>query len=531
MKIAIYQFNAIIGALESNVNKITQKIIEAKTFGCSLFLLPELAICGYPPEDLLFREDFHVQIQSYLDTFLHISGITLVIPAPYHIENKCFNSAFIIRDGKVLTRYDKKILPNYGVFDDKRYFEIGSSSCVVECDGVRVGVVICEDMWETEPILDAKNSGADIICVLNASPFYDTKFEERVAIAQKRVQESNLPLIYVNAVGGQDEIVYDGASFVLNVKGEICAQLNAFTEELEYIEYNDKRVTLGIKNIYPNYEERIYKSLVLGVHDYVKKNGFVGVVLGLSGGVDSALTLAIAVDAIGVDNVMAVMMPSIYTADISINDSREMVKRLQLKNYHEIDINDIFNQVNNKLSPIFKEMPVDATEENLQARIRGTLNMAISNKFGYLVLTTGNKSEMATGYATLYGDMAGGYAVLKDVLKTVVYKLSKWRNSQSEIIPERIITRPPSAELRDNQVDQDSLPDYDTLDKIINYIVEDKLSANEIIGKGFTTQDVKRVAHLIKINEYKRRQSAVGPKVTETDFAKDWRYPITHHFK
>lgn len=533
MKIAIYQFNATIGALQSNTNKITEKIIEAKSQGCSLFLLPELALCGYPPEDLLLREDFHTQIRDNIDTFLNISGITIVLPTPYVIDGKCFNSALIIRDGVILSRYDKKLLPNESVFDDKRYFEPGASTCIVECNGVKIGIVICEDMWGSEPILETKKNGAQIICVLNASPFYDTKFEERVKVARRRVLDCNLPLIYVNAVGAQDEIVYDGASFILDTRGEICFQLKSFVEDVIYVEYDHNFVIKNnvVSNTYPNFEERIYSALVLGVRDYVHKNGFNGVVLGLSGGIDSALTLAIVVDAIGANNVTAVMMPSIYTAEISIADSRDMVKRLQIKDYHEIEINKIFAQFNQELAPIFNNMPIDATEENLQARIRGTLNMAISNKFGYLVLTTGNKSEMATGYATLYGDMAGGFAVLKDVLKTVVYRLSKWRNMDEEVIPSRIIKRPPSAELRDNQVDQDSLPDYEILDQIINHLVEDKLSVNDIINKGFSSVDVNKVAHLIKLNEYKRRQSAVGPKVTKTGFTKDWRYPITSHFK
>ena len=560
MKIAIYQFNATIGACESNTDKIIQAVLDSCAQSCDLFIVPELAICGYPPEDLLYRSEFHQTIQTQLSRFLDIYDITLLITAPYRdtITNVCYNSVFVIRDGVVLHRYDKQILPNYSVFDDKRYFASGNSSVVFNCAGVKVGVVICEDMWKPEPIQHAKQNGAELIFVLNASPFDDGKYEERIAMARQRISEVELPLIYVNYVGGQDEVVYDGASFMLNKNGDITHQLPAFTEQLSYVEYmspqqisyaeciqpqqmsSEQILSEPLSSLarqesnpchYPNYEERIYTALVVAVRDYVYKNDFKGVVLGLSGGIDSALTLAIAVDALGTDNVCALMMPSCYTLDISLIDARDMVKRLNITKYHEIDISSIFNQFQQQLSPLFNDLPLDATEENLQARTRGTLQMAMSNKFGYLVLTTGNKSEMATGYATLYGDMAGGFAVLKDVYKTVVYKLCIWRNQQSVIIPERIITRPPSAELRDNQVDQDSLPDYVILDKIIKYLVEDNLSSQNIIKQGFSQDDVLKVAKLLKINEYKRRQSAVGPKITGCGFTKDWRYPITHHFK
>jgi len=474
MKIATYQFNPTIGDLVANTDKILHSVLESKANGCDLFLVPELAMCGYPPEDLLLREDFHHQIEFQLKRFLLIDGITLVITAPYKEKNICFNSAFVIKNAQVIKRYDKHSLPNYGVFDDKRYFSAGSMPCVFECAGTQVGVVICEDMWDEYPIMQAKSEGAELICVLNASPFSEYKYEERLKIARQRVSESQLPILYVNAIGGN--------------------------------------------------------ALVLSLKDYVTKNAFKGIVLGLSGGIDSALTLAIAVDALGASNVVAVMMPSIYTADISVIDAQDMVKRLQISNYHEVEINPIFSQFDKQLAPIFSGMPNDLTEENLQARIRGTLLMAISNKFGYLVLTTGNKSEVAMGYATLYGDMAGGFAPLKDVLKTLVYRLSKWRNTLSEVIPERIITRAPSAELRANQTDQDSLPDYDVLDKIIKYLVEGNLSSEDIIARGLDAVDVKKVARLLKLNEYKRRQSAVGPKITLVSFAKDWRYPITHRF-
>jgi NAD+ synthase (glutamine-hydrolysing) len=530
MKIATYQFNPTIGDLVANTDKILHSVLESKANGCDLFLVPELAMCGYPPEDLLLREDFHHQIEFQLKRFLLIDGITLVITAPYKEKNICFNSAFVIKNAQVIKRYDKHSLPNYGVFDDKRYFSAGSMPCVFECAGTQVGVVICEDMWNAYPIMQAKSEGAELICVLNASPFSEYKYEERLKIARQRVSESQLPILYVNAIGGQDEIIYDGASFALNKNGGLVQQLSSFKEELAYSKYTNQQLISESIIKYPEYEERIYNALVLSLKDYVTKNAFKGIVLGLSGGIDSALTLAIAVDALGASNVVAVMMPSVYTADISVIDAQDMVKRLQISNYHEVEINPIFSQFDKQLAPIFSGMPNDLTEENLQARIRGTLLMAISNKFGYLVLTTGNKSEVAMGYATLYGDMAGGFAPLKDVLKTLVYRLSKWRNTLSEVIPERIIARAPSAELRANQTDQDSLPDYDVLDKIIKYLVEGNLSSEDIIARGLDAVDVKKVARLLKLNEYKRRQSAVGPKVTLVSFAKDWRYPITHRF-
>lgn len=530
MKIAAFQFNSIIGDIKANADCLLNAIIDAKSNNADLFLCPELALCGYPPEDLLYRQNFAKTIESELQKFFIIGGITLIIPLPYYFQDTIYNSVVIIRDGEIIGRYYKHNLPNYGVFDDKRYFIAGDNVCVFMCQGIKVGLIICEDVWFSEPALQAKLNGAELLCVINASPFEEYKYEERLNTVRQRVLETHMPILYVNSVGAQDEIIYDGASFMLDIDGDLCYQALAFKQTLDYIDYvHNKLITAPIER-YPNYEKRIYNALVLAVTDYVHKNGFKGIVLGLSGGIDSALTLAIAVDALGAQNVTAVMMPSVYTDKISIEDSREMVRRLSVNGYHEIPITPIFEQFKHGLANIFAGLASDTTEENLQARTRGALLMAISNKFGYLVLTTGNKSEMATGYATLYGDMAGGFAVLKDVLKTSVYRLSKWRNSLSAIIPERIITRLPSAELRPNQIDQDSLPKYEILDEIIRGLVDENISTDSLIDKGFSATDVLKTAKLLESNEYKRKQAAVGPKLTSRSFGKDWRYPITHKF-
>ncbi len=463
-----------------------------------------------------------------LECFKRIHGITMLIGCPYNENGLIYNSVFAILDGEIIGRYDKQCLPNYGVFDEKRYFTPGTKPLILQIQNTKVGVIICEDMWHKSPSLLYKD--VDLLCVLNASPFERNKHHERLILAAQRVEDIGIPLIYVNQNGGQDELIFDGASFAINPNGAIAMQLPAFEEKLSYLEYNGTNLSSGEIVNYPNDIESIYQALVLGVSDYINKNGFEGVVLGLSGGIDSALTLAIAVDALGHDRVMAIMMPSKYTADISIDDSREMVKRLQVR-YEEIVISPVFEQFQNSLQGIFSGYKSDTTEENLQARIRGTLLMAVSNKLGFLVLTTGNKSEMTTGYATLYGDMAGGYAVLKDVLKTDVYRLSNYRNSISEVIPKRIITRAPSAELRENQTDQDALPDYATLDAIIHKMVECGVSSRDIVISGFEESTVSKVANLLKVNEYKRRQAAIGPKVSKVSYSKDWRYPITNKFK
>ncbi|MDQ5920391.1 MAG: hypothetical protein QG673_447 [Pseudomonadota bacterium] len=603
LKIALYQFNSRVGDICYNADKLIEAATTARDNGCSLFVAPELALSGYPAKDLYLRPDFYSKLLIQLERFKTVHGVTMLIGCPYRHQyfsssnnysmtnhpkyrsiaynnssdydgandhnHVNYNSAFVFRDGVILGRYDKSILPNYGVFDECRYFQSGTDSSgtdtsglkplVIDCCGVKLGILICEDVWQSEPALAAKMAGSEVLCVLNSSPYDITKQQRRLQATTSRVNETGLPLIYLNQCGAQDELVFDGASFVLNAQGDLKVQLPAFNEELAYFDYADINNVSGkdgvgskdINNsskdgkesqsqnntmaVYPTQVESIYSALVIAVRDYVTKNRFAGVLLGLSGGIDSALTLAIACDALGAERVMAVMMPSVYTADISLVDARDMVNRLKVK-YEEIPITSIVKQFEIELQNVFPKLEnldpntLSITQENLQARTRGVLLMALSNRLKYLVLTTGNKSEMATGYATLYGDMAGGFAVLKDVLKTQVYQLSNWRNQVEEIIPQRIISRPPSAELRDNQTDQDSLPDYAVLDQIIVLFVEKLLSREEIISRGFKPDVVDKVTKLLKLNEYKRYQAAVGPKISLSAFNYDWRYPITNNF-
>ena len=528
MKVAIAQINCMVGDIAGNVQKILLSAQQAKAEGASLLITPELALCGYPPEDLLLRADFLVACEVQLKKLSQaLDGITVIVGHPHQVEEECFNAASVLQNGKVLATYHKHALPNHSVFDERRYFSPGEDALVFEHEGVKVGVLICADVWESEPALHAKLAGAELLVALNASPFHMEKQLTRWEVLRNRVHETGLPVIYVNMVGGQDELVFDGASFVLNADAELTHQLPAYQSQLELIEFNHtKPVATKSATRSLSLEASVYQALQLGLADYVNKNGFPGVVLGLSGGIDSALTLAIAVDALGADRVHAVMMPSEFTADMSVDDAREMADILGVK-YTEIAIKDLFDGYEKALAPQFKGLRADATEENLQARIRGMLLMAISNKFGSIVVTTGNKSEMAVGYCTLYGDMAGGFALLKDVPKTLVYKLSNYRNSLSEVIPLRIITRPPSAELRADQKDQDSLPDYEILDGIMEAYVENDLSKTDILAMGYQLADVNRVISLIDRNEYKRRQSPVGVRITHKGFGKDRRYPIT----
>ncbi|MGL6072149.1 NAD+ synthase [Craterilacuibacter sp.] len=529
MRIALAQFNPIVGDIAGNTQKILALAHQAIAAGAEVLLTPELALTGYSPEDLLLRDHFYRACSVAMDELLELDGITLVIGHPVKLGNEYFNAATVFRDGNRLGQYHKMLLPNDEVFDECRYFTPGAAPLVFEQNGVKLGVLICEDIWSVEPAAEAQDAGADALLVLNASPFHRNKIEARHEMARYRVQETGLPLAYVNLNGGQDELVFDGASFALNSQGELCTQAAAYCDELLLVDYIDGDFIAGSQAALPDTTASVYQALVSGVRDYTTKNGFPGALLGLSGGVDSALTLAIAVDALGADKVHAVMMPSRYTADISVSDSRDMIARLGVQ-YDEIAIWPMYESFTQALAPSFAGLALDATEENLQARIRGTLLMALSNKGGKLVLTTGNKSEMTTGYCTLYGDMAGGFAVLKDVAKTLVYQLCEWRNQQSAIIPERIITRPPSAELRPDQTDQDSLPPYDVLDAIMQRYVEGNQSAADIIAAGYAEADVLRVVRLLKINEYKRRQAPVGPRITRRAFGKDWRYPITNRF-
>jgi len=527
MKIAIAQMNCIVGDIAGNAKKIVTSATLAKEQGATLVVTPELSLCGYSPEDLLLRPDFLLACEDALLALAkQLPDIAVIVGHPHQQGEQCFNAASVLEGGHVVATYHKQVLPNYGVFDEERYFVSGSEALVFNHCGVKLGVLICADVWESKPALLAKMAGAELLVAMNGSPFHMKKQNTRLEVLKQRAVENSLPIVYVNMVGGQDELVFDGASFVLNAQGELMCELPAFESQLEVVDFEHAQPLHGNMTKNLPLEATVYHALKLGLADYVNKNGFPGVVIGLSGGVDSALTLALAVDAIGADKVHAVMMPSEFTADISVNDAREMADIVGVE-YSEIAIKPLYDMYLTALSPQFGDMPFDATEENLQARIRGMLLMAISNKFGSIVVTTGNKSEMAVGYCTLYGDMAGGFALLKDVPKTLVYQLCAYRNQLSSVIPERIITRPPSAELRANQVDQDSLPPYDVLDAIIEAYVEDDLSRKDIVALGYPIEDVNRVIAMIDRNEYKRRQSPVGVRITDKGFGKDRRYPIT----
>ncbi|MCV2366300.1 NAD+ synthase [Paucibacter sp. DJ1R-11] len=559
VKVALAQINVTVGDLAGNAKKIVEFARRAHESGAQLLLTPELSLCGYPPEDLLLRPAFmqacHEQLQWIASELADCLGLHVVVGHPLQREGEVdlrskswavparFNAASVLAGGQVWRSYAKRELPNYQVFDERRYFvsgrDAGEAPLVFDVGGLRFGLNICEDAWFDEPARAAKAAGAQVLCVLNASPFHLGKVAEREARMAERVADVGLPLLYAHLVGGQDEVVFDGASFALDAQGQLAARAAMFEEDLLLIELDAQGHVQGQVLPLPELEAQAWGALVIGVRDYIDKNGFPGALIGLSGGIDSALVLAIAVDALGADKVRTVMMPSPYTADISWIDARDMAERLGVR-YDEKSIVPMFEAFNTSLADEFQGLPLDATEENIQARIRGTLLMALSNKFGSIVLTTGNKSEMATGYCTLYGDMAGGFAVIKDVAKTLVFRLARWRNEKptrradgtvGPIIPERIITRPPSAELRPDQKDQDSLPPYEVLDAILARYMEEDQSLAEIVAAGFDPADVERVTRLIKINEYKRRQAPIGIRITHRAFGRDWRYPITSKFR
>ena len=550
VKVALAQINATVGDLAGNCARIVESARRAFEQGAKLVLTPELGLCGYPPEDLLLRPAF---MQACADALAEcaralaeLPGLFVVVGHPHQFGDRGdvrsnsvsvpqrYNAASVISEGRVIATYCKRELPNYQVFDERRYFasgrDAGLGAVVIEVQGLRFGLNICEDAWFEEPGVVAKAGGAQVLCVLNASPFHLGKLREREERMAHTAQALEMPLLYAHLAGGQDEVVFDGASFALDPNGAVTARAPMFEESLTIVEVS-ATCAVGKIAAVPPIEAQAWRALVVGVRDYVDKNGFPGVIIGLSGGIDSALVLAIAVDALGAERVRAVMMPSPYTADISWIDAREMAARLRVR-YDEISIVPMFEDFKKSLATEFAGRAEDATEENIQARIRGILLMALSNKFGSIVLTTGNKSEMATGYCTLYGDMAGGFAVIKDVAKTLVYRLAAWKNAQGrEVIPDRIITRPPSAELRPDQMDQDSLPPYEVLDAILARYMEHDQGIDEIIAAGFAPADVERVTRLIKFNEYKRRQSPVGIRITHRAFGRDWRYPITSKFR
>lgn len=530
MKIALAQVNCIVGDLDGNAARILDYANRARAQGAEILVTPELALTGYPPEDLLLRDGFFAACEyTLLELARQIEGIIVVVGHPHMVDGRRYNAASVLRDGRVVATYHKQKLPNHSVFDEVRYFEPGSGACVFEAGGLRFGINICADIWEEGAAVCALNAGADVLLALNASPYHMNKQISRYEAVRERIGECALPVFYCNLVGGQDELVFDGASFVMDGEGKLVHQLPAFEEALRVVELEGSAPRQGELVAEHSLEESVYRALCLGVKDYVDKNGFPGVVLGLSGGIDSALVLAIAVDALGAERVRAVMMPSQFTADFSMHDAESMADSLGV-HYSEISIKPVFDSFLDALAEEFDALPFDTTEENIQARIRGTLLMALSNKYGSIVVTTGNKSEMAVGYATLYGDMAGGFAVLKDVPKTLVYRLARYRNSLGRAIPERVITRPPSAELRQDQTDQDSLPPYEILDAIMESYVEHDMCPHDIIEMGFTEHDVRRVVKLIDCSEYKRRQAPVGVRITPRGFGKDRRYPITSKY-
>jgi len=526
IKIQIAQFNAIVGDIRQNTQKILNLVIEAADAGAHLIVFPEMSLTGYLPEDLLFRDGFMTQVEDEIDYLCDSipSAISVLFGAPSRNDAALFNSAYCIQNNRISHIYHKQELPNYGVFDEKRYFSSGNESFVFECQKTKIGVLICEDQWIDGPINKLCQLDVDIVISLNASPFQAEKHNDRLNICKKYASNFEISYIYVNMVGGQDEVIFDGNSFVLDSDGTLLHQLPEFQEH--YCLHTDFMQNFDSVIL----EKSIYSALVLATRDYIQKNSFDGALIGLSGGVDSALTLAIAVDAIGPENVHAVMMPYQFTSTMSLEDS-ELQALSQGVTFSNIDIHPMVESFNFALKDLFLDSLSDITEENIQARIRGVLLMALSNKHHKIVLATGNKSEMAVGYATLYGDMCGGFAPLKDISKTMVYQLANYRNTLSRVIPERVITRPPSAELSLNQLDQDSLPPYDILDDILVKFVEMKQSVNEIAKQGHDLELVNKITSMILKNEYKRRQSAPGPKISGNAFGRERRYPMTSKFQ
>lgn len=537
LRVAMAQLDMLVGDIAKNTQSVIDEAKKARDEKkADVIVFPELTLTGYPPEDLLLRPSLDPRIESALQRILNeVYDIYVVVGYPRRIDGELFNCAGVIYQGKQLLEYAKQELPNFLVFDDKRYFSEGSNAGIVKIKGVTVGLSICEDIWHPAPIAQAKAAGAELILNLNASPFHIEKMGEREALLHQRATEVSLPIVYVNYMGAQDELVYEGGSFVVNAHGTKVLQAPWFEADLYCVDMIVDDSQINKVEPVPGpiapalaVEASVYQAMVLGLRDYIEKNRFKGIVLGLSGGIDSALSLAVAVDAIGADRVQAVMMPYTYTSSISLHDAEEEANLLGVK-YSVLPIEPMVSAFTDVLAPEFEGFEKDTTEENLQARTRGVVLMAISNKKGLMVLTTGNKSEMAVGYATLYGDMVGGYSVLKDVFKTLVFSLCRYRNTLGYVIPERVITRPPSAELAPDQKDEDSLPSYDILDEILRMYIEQDLSAEAILATNqFDRDTVYRVLRLVDVNEYKRRQAPTGVRVTGRGFGRDRRYPITN---
>lgn len=531
LTLALAQSHFIVGDLMGNARRMVRQAEQARERGAHIIVFPELALTGYPPEDLLLRPSLALRVQDAMTLLKAVEGIVMVVGYPHADQQRRFNSAAVIASGQQRGFYHKQCLPNYSVFDEQRYFQAGRNQVMFDFAGRKIGLLICEDLWQNAPMQALKDNGADLTLVINASPFETGKHQQRLNLLQSRARSHAMPIAYVNLVGAQDDLVFDGGSVAVNADGTLAADAPRFTEQLTLLTLKAGSQTFDDAVVTPplSAEAETYQALVMGVRDYVNHSGFPGVILGLSGGIDSALSLAIAVDALGPERVNAVMMPYTYTAAISLEDAQAQARRMNVS-YHVSEIHGIVHSFQQTLAPYFGERPADATEENLQARARGTVLMALSNKFGHLVLTTGNKSEMAVGYATLYGDMAGGFDVLKDVYKTQVFALARYRNSldKTPVIPERVITRPPSAELRPDQTDQDSLPPYDVLDAILFGYIEQDQSLDQLVAQGFDADTVKRVLTLVDRNEYKRRQAAIGPRVSSRAFGRERRYPLVN---
>jgi len=530
--IALAQIDLVVGDISGNTKRILDCCIKAKNHHkADLIVFPELSISGYPPEDLLLHSGFQRRIKESVDYLRNeISGISALIGFPEYSGGLIYNACAVFCGGIEVIRYRKEILPNYSVFDEKRYFEPDYEPAIFEVKGAKIGINICEDIWHKLPAKKSKEAGAELIVVINGSPYQKQGQLEREDIVRGRVSEVQVPIIYLNMIGGQDELIFDGSSFVMNSEGKLSYRAPSFEETMSVIEFdlvNDKYLPRK-ESVSPKLseEESVYKALVRGTRDYIRKHKFPGVVMGLSGGIDSALTLSIACDAIGKDKVRAVMMPFLFTSKMSLEDAASQAAKLGVQ-YDVLPIESLYNACLNLLEPIFFDTQTDATEENIQSRARGILLMAVSNKTGLMLLTTGNKSEMAVGYATLYGDMAGGFAPLKDCTKTMVKKLANYRNTISEVIPKRVIDREPSAELSENQQDIDTLPPYEILDPILEAFIEEDLSVKEITALGHDRQTVINVLEMVKRNEYKRRQTPPGIRISNRAFGRDWRYPIT----
>ena len=535
LRVVMAQLDFLVGDIPGNTRAVIEAAQRAhEEQGADVVLFPELCLTGYPPEDLLLRPSLDLRVNEALETLRQASlAPAIVVGAPLRQGGLLYNAAVVIDEGVITGRYFKRFPPNYQVFDEKRYFAEGRDTLVMTIRGVPVGITVCEDLWSDGPVEDAAAAGAQLIFNLNASPYDIDKQARRKALLERKSRENRVSIVYVNLVGGQDELVFDGGSMVFDHSGHLDVEVPQLQEGLFPVDFLCEHHCQPISQpvpAEPSLEANVYRALVLGVRDYVNKNGFRSVVLGLSGGIDSAVTLAVAVDALGPERVRAVMMPFRYTSGMSLEDAEAEALALGVQ-YDVYSIEPMYDAFMAALSQPFQDTTPDTTEENLQARLRGVLLMSLSNKFRSLVLTTGNKSEMAVGYSTLYGDMAGGFDVLKDVPKTLVFQLARYRNTLSAVIPERVITRPPSAELAPDQKDEDSLPGYDVLDQILNLYVERDFSADAIVAEGFERQDVERVTRLVDINEYKRRQAPIGVRITERGFGKDRRYPITNGWK